>query len=90
MRAFFTVLTLLFILLQYKLWFGAEGIAQTLYVKHETNKDLVINQQLNERNQEMINHINYLKNNKEAIESLARENLGMVKKGETYYQFLNA
>lgn len=90
MRFFATVLTLLLVLLQYKLWFGVEGVAQTMSIKHHVEQIRAVNQQSMQHNQDVANQINSLRNNREAIESLARENLGMVKKGESYYQFVGS
>lgn len=89
MKAFFIVLIALFSLLQYKLWFGTQGIAQTLEVKSSIQRELKFNQQLADRNTQLATHIKALKTNKNTIESLARQDLGMVKKGETYYQFIS-
>jgi cell division protein FtsB len=55
-----------------------------------TKKQLALeiqqNDKLKKRNEKIIKQILYLQANNEAIESRARGELGMIKKGETFYQ----
>lgn len=88
MRPLFVVLIIVLGLLQYKLWFSAAGIAQTIHLKSDIDQQLTVNHQLELRNAQLATHIHNLRTNKTAVESLAREELGMVKDNETYYQFV--
>ncbi len=88
MRWLIWLLVVLLVLLQYKLWVGDSSFAEVwdLYQQVETQRDE--NQQLRERNQTLEAEVQDLKQGLEAIEERAREELGMVKKGETFYQII--
>jgi cell division protein FtsB len=73
-------------MLQYELWFSPGGIAQSWRLKHEIAELNHQNAELAERNNLMAADIHDLKHGDEGIEERARTNLGMVKKGETFYQ----
>jgi cell division protein FtsB len=82
---------LLFVLLlslQYRLWVGDGSLAEVwdLYQQVETQRDE--NQRLLERNQALEAEVQDLKQGLEAIEERAREELGMIKEGETFYQII--
>ena len=72
--------------LQYELWFSQNGVRQYFALKHDVAEQQKYNDQLALRNQVLATEINDLKNGKEAIEEHARNDLGMVKNGETFYQ----
>jgi len=88
MRWLIWLLVVLLVLLQYKLWVGDGSFAEVwdLYQQVETQREN--NQQLRERNQALEAEVQDLKQGLEAIEERAREELGMVKKGETFYQII--
>ncbi|MEM9242684.1 MAG: septum formation initiator family protein [Pseudomonadota bacterium] len=88
LKSLLLVFVLLFGLLQYKLWFSANGMTHTLQLKHQISRQTQINARLSERNQTLAREIDALKSNKSAMESLARQKLGMIKDNETYYQFV--
>lgn len=48
-----------------------------------------VNQGLRNRNQQMFAEIGDLKKGSEAIEERARHELGMIKKGETFYRIID-
>ena len=82
---------LLFVLLlslQYRLWVGDGSLAEVwdLYQQVETQRDE--NQRLRERNQALEAEVQDLKQGLGAIEERAREELGMIKEGETFYQII--
>jgi cell division protein FtsB len=78
----------LLLLLQFKLWVGDGSLAEVwnLYRQVEAQKEE--NQQLRERNQALEAEVQDLKQGLEAIEERAREELGMVKDDETFYQII--
>jgi len=88
MRWLIWLLVVLLVLLQYKLWVGDGSFAEVwdLYQQVETQREE--NQQLRERNQALDAEVQDLKQGLEAIEERAREELGMVKEGETFYQII--
>lgn len=88
MRVLSITLIALLCLLQYKLWFSGEGIVQTLRLNYQIHHHQQINYRLSGQNQALAQDIHQLKSNAN-IEALAREEIGMVKKNETYYQFVH-
>ena len=88
MRWLIWLLVVLLVLLQYKLWVGDGSFAEVwdLYQQVETQRE--DNQKLRERNQALEAEVQDLKQGLGAIEERAREELGMVKEGETFYQII--
>jgi cell division protein FtsB len=88
MRWLVWLLIILFVLLQYRLWVGDGSLAEVwnLYQAVEAQKQE--NQRLRERNQALEAEVKDLKQGLEAIEERAREELGMIKEGETFYQII--
>jgi cell division protein FtsB len=88
MRLLFIVFIALFCMLQYKLWSKEGGILNIMHVKKEIAQQQRVNTLLAERNQKLIAKVQALKKGNIAVEEVAREELGMIKKGETYYQLV--
>lgn len=88
MRSLLAVLIALFLMLQYKLWFSTEGLAQTMQLKSTVAQQQVANHQLSKTNQGLSKQIHTIQSNQTSVEALARQNLGMIKDNETYYQFI--
>jgi cell division protein FtsB len=87
-RWIISLLIVLLVLLQYKLWVGDGSLAEVwdLYQQVDTQKQE--NQQLRERNQALEAEVQDLKQGLQAIEERAREELGMIKDEETFYQII--
>ncbi len=81
-------LVLLLVFLQYHLWFQPGGVVDMMRLKKQLALESKKNEQLKKRNETLLEQVKYLQKNNEAIESHARHDLGMVKKGETFYQVL--
>lgn len=89
MKLIVTVLFVLLIWLQYRLWLGDGGIPEVLSLGREID---VVQQQvdkLQERNQALDAEVMDLKKGIEAIEERARSELGMIKPDEIYYQVID-
>ncbi|VAW80829.1 Cell division protein DivIC (FtsB), stabilizes FtsL against RasP cleavage [hydrothermal vent metagenome] len=88
MRLLIWLLAVLVVLLQYRLWVGDGSLAEVwdLYQQVETQK--TENHELLERNQALEAEVNDLKQGLEAIEERAREELGMTRDDETFYQII--
>ncbi len=67
--------------------FGSRGLIQFYKLKEERNRIQMSNARLQEENRRLAVQIGRLRNNKEEVEKVAREELGLVKKGEIVYQF---
>lgn len=76
------------IFLQYRLWFQAGGISDMMKLKQSLELQTVENDKLKKRNDELMFQIERLQNSKDAAESRARNELGMIKKDETFYQIV--
>src|ERR1043166_7357588 len=74
------------LVLQYPLWFGSGGVFAVWQLKHEIAVQRTENTKLKERNAALGAEVDDLKQGSAAIEERARTELGMVKKGETFYQ----
>ncbi|KLU15677.1 MULTISPECIES: cell division protein FtsB [Xenorhabdus] len=74
--------------LQYSLWFGKNGIHDYVRVKAEVDKQEVDNLKLKARNEQLLAEIQDLKGGQEAIEERARNELGMIKPGESFYRMV--
>ena len=86
MKVLITALAVLFVLLQYKLWFGEGSMMEVWQLDRAIAAQTAENAQLRERNQALAAEVADLKEGVEAIEERARRELGMIKKGETFYQ----
>lgn len=82
------LLIVLIILIQYRLWFDAGGILAMQRLKKQLALQTAQNNQLKQRNDDLVNQVQHLQTNQDAIESRARQELGMIKKGETFYQLV--
>jgi cell division protein FtsB len=78
----------LLLLLQYPLWFGSGGVIAVWQLKREISTQQAENARLLERNNALDAEVKDLKQGSAAIEERARTELGMVKKGETFYQVI--
>ena len=90
MRTLFLVLILSLIGLQYKLWLGEGSIRQWQQLEHKTTSQTEENEKLLARNQAIEADITELKSGDQSLEEQARDELGMVKDGEVYYQFVES
>jgi len=89
MRILIVVLLGIFIFLQYNIWFSKNGLIRTRTLRKEVASKEAANAKLHQRNQKLITQVQDLKHSKKAIETLAREQVGMVKQGEKYYQIVD-
>lgn len=88
MRWLLVILALVFIGLQYKLWVGEGSLAEVWHLKGAVEQQRSENAQLQERNRALDAEVKDLKQGLEAVEERARSELGMIRKGETFYQVI--
>jgi cell division protein FtsB len=74
------------VFLQYRLWFESGGIIEMMQLKKQLAAEQLQNEQFKKRNQLILLQLQHLQKNQDAIEQRARQELGMIKKGETFYQ----
>lgn len=88
-RAILFALVALIVLLQYPFWFGNGGVYAVWKLKREITTQRQENASLRERNEALAAEVVDLKQGLAAIEERARIELGMIKKGETFYQVID-
>lgn len=70
-------------------YFCAQGLQEIYNLQKEKEKIELNNQKLREENMRLANQIKKIKNNdREEIEKIVREELGLIKKGEIVYKFV--
>ena len=80
-------LLLLLLFLQYRLWFADEGsLAELHRLEAEIQRQEALNATLRERNSHLEQEVIELKQGLKTVEERARQDLGMIRDGETYYQ----
>jgi cell division protein FtsB len=89
MRPVFIFLIIALVILQHKLWLGDGSIIQWITVQQKLKEHQQENNQLAKRNKVLEANIQELKRGDQALEEQARYELGMVKEGEEYYQFVD-
>ena len=77
-----------FAYLQYKIWFDHAGLPQMLDLRSQISQQQTQNHLLEMRNHALQAEVKDLKMGHEAIEERARNDLGMIKQGETFYQIV--
>ena len=89
MRLLYFVLILILSLLSYHFIVGNNGVMDYKRIEREVNIQHRNNQVLIERNTALKNEILDLRNGYDAIEERTRNELGMIKEGETFYRIVN-
>jgi cell division protein FtsB len=84
------VLVGLLLALQYPLWFGNGGVVALWKLKQEIAAQKAENRHLREHNKTLEAEVLDLKQGMAAAEERARSELGMVKKGESFYQIIES
>ena len=77
-------------LLQYRLWLGHGNLFDVKQLEQARAEKIAENQHLRERNQALAAEVVDLKQGLEAIEERARSEMGMIKKGEAFFQIVSA
>jgi cell division protein FtsB len=90
MRAITALLLIFFMLLQYRLWFGKNSVPDYLALVEEVQRQKDDNEKLKQRNKLLYADTDDLKLGVEAIEERARNEVGMIKEGETFFRVIPA
>ncbi len=88
MRLLLLGLVLLLLLLQYRLWFAEGSLAERARLRDEVSEQERLNETLRGRNAVIEREVVELKNGQDGLEQRAREQLGLVRDGEVFYQFV--
>ena len=83
-------LTLLLLLghLQYRLWFGDGSISEITQYQTRLNELKIQVEEKKHRNDRLYAEVLDLRKGQEAVEERAREELGMIRAGETFVQVI--
>ena len=88
MKKLLVLLVILLVYLQYSLWIGDGSLQDVWRLHKDVEQQRQENAVLRERNEVLEAEVLDLQQGLEAIEEYAREDLGMIKKGETFYQVI--
>lgn len=75
--------------LQYRLWYGDASVAQIKAYQQRLEELNIQVTEKKERNQALYAEVLDLRKGQEAIEERARDELGMIKEGETFFQVID-
>ena len=89
MKMILGALLVLLLLLQYEFWFSDGGMKTVWQLQQDIAHQQSINDDLAKKNAALAKDIQQLKESNTVIESHARNELGMVKQGEVFYQIVN-
>ncbi|QIB64230.1 septum formation initiator family protein [Kineobactrum salinum] len=86
MRLLLAVLVLVVLVLQYRLWFAEGSLAEKRRLELQVETQTGINRELRERNAVLEREVLELQTGNDGLEQRAREQLGLVREGEVFYQ----
>lgn len=90
MRLIFLTLLVLFVLIQYPLWFGQGGWMSVWDLQTKVAEQQAVNEGLKARNQAMEAEVEDLRSGTQASEERARRELGLMQEREVFIQVLPA
>ncbi len=88
MRWLLVALVALLAVLQYRLWIAEGSLAERHRLELQVQERTAVNAELRERNAVLEREVLELQNGNESVEQRAREQLGLIREGEVFYQFL--
>lgn len=88
MKILISVLIALLIGLQYRLWVGDGSLSEVVQLSKELERQKEKLQLLEQRNSVLEAQVLDLQNGLDAFEEKARNDLGMIKQGETFIQLI--
>ena len=86
MRVLTYIAVFIFAVLQYRLWLGEGSVQDVWDLRKQVDSARIQTQTLVERNRALYAEVNDLKSGLEAVEEIARTDLGMIRKGEVFFQ----
>lgn len=86
MRWLFAILLLLLVALQYRLWIAEGSLAEQQRLIRQVQQFAEENEHLRERNAVLEREVLELQTGNASVEQRAREQLNLVREGETFYQ----
>lgn len=89
MRILQALLIMIILGLQIRLWTGPGSLAEISRLDDSISVQEAENSTLLSRNSELLHEVEELKTGTDAIEEMARQELGLIKDGETFYMIVN-
>ena len=90
MKKLAVTLIVLIILAQYPLWYGKGSWLNVYEIDQQLASQRQTNQKLQNRNTVLEAEVNNLKKGLDAIEELARNELGMIRSDEVFFQIMES
>ena len=81
------IFVVLFASLQFSLW-GEDGVLRWHSLHTSNERERLVNEALQEQNRALMREVRDVKTGVSALEEKAREDLGMVKRGETFVRVI--
>ena len=88
MRWVLVGLLLLLGILQYRLWIAEGSLAEQRRLQRQVEEQTRVNEELRQRNAILEREVLELQTGNAGVEQRAREQLGLIREGETFYQFV--
>lgn len=82
------IIILLILWIQYHVWYGAKSKNTLLALSQDISEQQRFNDELVKQNNELKTEVLLLRNNPKILEEKAREQLGLIKKGEIFYRVI--
>lgn len=89
MKVLNVLLLCLAVALQYRFWLGDGSVHEITQLREQIDNTRVQWQTYNERNEALEAEIRDLKTGLDALEELARSELGMIQQGEVFFQIVS-
>jgi cell division protein FtsB len=86
LRWLLAILVTILVVLQYRLWIAEGSLAEQQRLKAQVEEFTRVNTQLRDRNAVLEREVLELQTGNKGVEQRAREQLNLVREGETYYQ----
>ncbi len=83
-----SLLVLAVMLLQWAFWLGKGGVLEWWQLRGREQEFTARNLQMEQKNQSLAAEVSDLQTGNAAMEELARNRLGMIRPGETFYQLI--
>ncbi|MEI7948682.1 MAG: septum formation initiator family protein [Gammaproteobacteria bacterium] len=85
MKIVLAILIVVLVALQIRLWRGEGSLSDIERLEHEIASQTATNAGLDQRNKRLLQQVSDLKTGLDSVEEHARSEMGLIKKGETYY-----
>jgi len=86
MRIVILILFVILIMLQFKLWLGEGGVREVARLEERVETQELKNDELLQRNERLQAEVEDLRDRLDAVEERARNELGLIKPEEEFYQ----